>query len=470
MDFVIAAFILTYLYLLYRFFRYRKRERRFDAALRIALEERDAALRQSGSRPQAQSESSEIIDRAYRYSDAVRKEADRALSHLARAAGDVRSPSEWNAYIRSLENREQGYTESVKITADLIEDLVAEYGSVGNMREQYRSLNADLKKSFLKGQAVVSRCPPEMRNALHDAVLDLFHQRVGAVLNHIGKGENYGVLEHKLHDEFARTNEDIRPLFGAKIETGYLLLWVRLLKLGAALAEIKRQQKEEAQLRREEERELREAAREAKRREREAEEEERRRREALEQAEREHADAETIAQLRAQLANAQQSLEKSRRAVSNAQITRAGTVYIISNIGSFGEGILKIGQTRRDNPQHRIDDLSDASVPFKFDVHAFIRTDDAPGLELKLHNIFNDFRVNKVNRRKEFFRVSLQTVQHELKKHGIDTELVTECAASEWRETQRIESLPEKERKREMERLKSAAYADVNFDWDDAED
>lgn len=98
--------------------------------------------------------------------------------------------------------------------------------------------------------------------------------------------------------------------------------------------------------------------------------------------------------------------------VENRQTnTRAGYVYIISNIGSFGENVYKIGVTRRLEPMDRIKELSSASVPFEFDVHAFIFSDDAPKLENILHNYFNKNRINKVNLRKEFFKVSLDEIK-----------------------------------------------------------
>ena len=90
---------------------------------------------------------------------------------------------------------------------------------------------------------------------------------------------------------------------------------------------------------------------------------------------------------------------------------RAGYVYIISNIGAFGENIYKIGMTRRLDPNDRIVELSGASVPFKFDIHAMIFSDDAPKLEAELHNHFADKKVNLVNSRKEFFNVSLEEIK-----------------------------------------------------------
>lgn len=98
------------------------------------------------------------------------------------------------------------------------------------------------------------------------------------------------------------------------------------------------------------------------------------------------------------------------RAKSMAQMTKQGHVYIISNIGSFGENVFKIGMTRRLEPHDRVSELSGASVPFEFDVHAMISCDDAPGLEAKLHNLLSSYRINKVNMRKEFFKTDINKI------------------------------------------------------------
>lgn len=103
--------------------------------------------------------------------------------------------------------------------------------------------------------------------------------------------------------------------------------------------------------------------------------------------------------------------ERSTRAKSMAEQTRRGYVYVISNVGAFGEGVFKIGLTRRLDPQERVDELSSASVPFPFDVHAMCYSEDAPALEHALHKRFSSHRVNAVNFRKEFFRVGLNEIQ-----------------------------------------------------------
>lgn len=115
---------------------------------------------------------------------------------------------------------------------------------------------------------------------------------------------------------------------------------------------------------------------------------------------------------------------------------KAGFVYIISNIGSFGEDVYKIGMTRRLEPLDRIKELSSASVPFEFDVHAMIFSDDAPALETALHHHFDDKRVNKINPRKEFFRVSLDDIEAYVSdNYDSSVEFTTVPVAKEYRDT-----------------------------------
>ena len=121
------------------------------------------------------------------------------------------------------------------------------------------------------------------------------------------------------------------------------------------------------------------------------------------------------------------------------QNTRAGYVYIISNIGSFGENVYKIGMTRRLEPLDRVKELGDASVPFEFDVHAMIFSEDAPTLETTLHNTFKANQVNKVNPRKEFFRVSLPEIEKVVKENHNATVTFTQVAkAEQYRESLRL--------------------------------
>ena len=130
--------------------------------------------------------------------------------------------------------------------------------------------------------------------------------------------------------------------------------------------------------------------------------------------------------------------QKFERSVSQAQMTKAGYIYVISNLGSFGENVVKIGMTRRLEPLDRVNELGDASVPFKFDVHTLAFVEDAPSLEKQLHNIFNDKRVNKENFRKEFFIVPPEEVKQEMEALGIDSDWYFDVEAKEYRETELI--------------------------------
>lgn len=125
-----------------------------------------------------------------------------------------------------------------------------------------------------------------------------------------------------------------------------------------------------------------------------------------------------------------------------AQNIRAGYVYVISNIGSFGDGIVKIGLTRRLEPMNRVKELSNASVPFRYDVHALYFSQDAVSLETSLHHHFEERRVNKINRRREFFRATPREVLEVLKVHDVDlVEWVQDPEATEYRLTQGRETI-----------------------------
>lgn len=141
-------------------------------------------------------------------------------------------------------------------------------------------------------------------------------------------------------------------------------------------------------------------------------------------------------QLEAQLKEAE---ERNKRALSMAQQTKKGHVYVISNFGSFGEAVLKVGMTRRLDPMDRVWELSDASVPFDFDVHALIASEDAPSLENRLHRAMAELRVNKVNMKKEFFRIGIKDIREIMDKLGVRAEWTLAAKAQEYRETLALE-------------------------------
>jgi len=142
-----------------------------------------------------------------------------------------------------------------------------------------------------------------------------------------------------------------------------------------------------------------------------------------------------IQQLRAKLADAEL---RSERAKSRAQLTRSGHVYIISNLGSFGDDVFKIGMTRRAEPKDRVIELGGASVPFPFDIHMVIFSEDAPALENMLHRALHRKRVNRVNPRKEFFKVSLSEIAGFVTQHHGTVEYIADMEALEFRQSQQM--------------------------------
>jgi len=224
----------------------------------------------------------------------------------------------------------------------------------------------------------------------------------------------------------------------AKINAEFKILLIKRLEIEIHFKKAKQLAKEEQRELREQEREEKKARQEAESIQKEAEKEERIKREAIAELERqmeEKSDAERASyqeeldRLKAELRDAHQKFE---RAKSRAQETKQGHVYIISNIGSFGKNVLKIGMTRRMEPMDRVKELGDASVPFTFDVHALIESDDAPNLESTLHKVFDHKRVNKVNRRKEYFNVNLEEIEKELQNLEINVLMNKVASADEY--------------------------------------
>jgi T5orf172 domain len=138
-----------------------------------------------------------------------------------------------------------------------------------------------------------------------------------------------------------------------------------------------------------------------------------------------------IESLKARLAEA----EEKERAISQAQLTKAGFVYVVSNIGSFGEGVYKIGMTRRLEPLDRIRELGDASVPFPFDIHMMISCQNAPDLENSLHKALMKQQLNKTNPRKEFFRADIDAIIGLVKENHGEVEYVADAEALQYRQS-----------------------------------
>ena len=242
-----------------------------------------------------------------------------------------------------------------------------------------------------------------------------------------------------------------------KITSQYLDECLDELKWAVAVIALKNREREEQRAIKERIREEERARREYERAIRDAEKQEAAIRKAIEKATAQLAKANEEQRLKyeSQLIELQQQLteaeERNQRALSMAQQTRSGHVYIISNIGSFGENVYKIGMTRRLEPLDRVRELGDASVPFPFDVHAMIYSEDAPTLETELHKLFARNQVNKVNPRKEFFRLPITTLKEYFEKRGVQVQWTIKAEAAQYRETLSLEKAFEKNEKFESE-------------------
>lgn len=232
------------------------------------------------------------------------------------------------------------------------------------------------------------------------------------------------------------------------IQPRYRQLKIEELQLGFEHAEKLNAEREEQRALREQMREEEKAAKQIEKERIEAENEEAKYEKALAKAQAAVAAAnvglteannkeraaldEKIAKLEEMLASAH---ERKARAVSQAELTRTGNVYVLSNEGAFGPNVFKVGLTRRLDPVDRVDELGDASVPFAFDIHAIIRSDNAPTLEAKIHEALEPHRVNLVNRRKEFFRVPIEKIVDLVSAHHGHFEFTLSGEAVEYRKT-----------------------------------
>lgn len=268
-------------------------------------------------------------------------------------------------------------------------------------------------------------------------------------------GECDSLISKVRWNNVKRFEERIKKAFNAINKLGksnntfltdkYLKLKLDELHLVYELAHKKYQEKEEAREIRAQQREEERAQREFEKARKDAEIEEKRYQKALEKAKKDLGlvSGEKLDELNSQIAQLEQNLkeanEAKERAISRAQETKSGHVYIISNLGSFGENVYKIGMTRRLEPMDRVKELGDASVPFTFDLHAMIFSENAPELENLLHKEFDDRRINKVNYRKEYFNVTLDEIEQVIKdKYEKEVDFIKVSEAQQFRETQSI--------------------------------
>lgn len=254
------------------------------------------------------------------------------------------------------------------------------------------------------------------------------------------KWNNVVVMEERIRKTYEAINK-LGTSHNIFITQDYLDIKIEELRLTHELEEKLYREKEEQRRIQEQMREEEKVQREIEQAKKEAEDEEKRYQKALEKArvELEKAKGEEFDELNEKIKGLEQQLqqahEEKERAIARAQLTKSGHVYVISNIGSFGENVFKIGMTRRLEPFDRIKELGDASVPFAFDVHAMVYSENAPELEGKLHDFFERKRINLVNERKEFFNVSIEELEEFAKANNQFITITKLAEAQEYRET-----------------------------------
>lgn len=291
--------------------------------------------------------------------------------------------------------------------------------------------NWTVEGSEAKGRAVVK--------VYKKLMLRAFNGECDVLISKV-KWNNFNQMKERMQKLFDAINK-LGQGFHVSLNNQYLDLKRKELILEYEFQSKKQQEKEEMQAIQEELREEEKAKREFEQAQKEAEKEEAAFKKALDKARKEFeaSTGEKHDKLQAQIEKLEQELkeakEKKERALSMAQQTKRGHVYIISNIGSFGENVYKIGMTRRLEPVDRVKELGDASVPFQFDIHAMIYSDEAPTLENELHNAFSNKKVNMLNYRKEFFNVTLDEIEDKVKEIGLEAEFSRLPEAMEYRET-----------------------------------
>jgi DNA repair exonuclease SbcCD ATPase subunit len=346
----------------------------------------------------------------------------------------------------AMKNIIDGYGDRYLIPGrSLLDDLAEDFG--------YKEAGAELKKARDVTKAMIrsetaATCQyveANRRDTAINFVLDAFNGKVDSILSRV-KHDNAGTLEQEIRDAFALVNLNGKAFRDACIMEPYLAARLNELKWAAKAQQLRIDEREEQRRLKEQIREEEKAKREYEREMRENARDQEVLRAAMEKAQREieQATTEQKAKYEQQLQELSERLKEAeaqnQRVLSMAQQTKKGNVYIISNVGSFGEEVYKIGLTRRLDPLDRIRELGDSSVPFEFDVHAMIMSDNAPALETQLHKHFALLQMNKVNYRKEFFRVDLKHIREEVEKLGILANWTMTAEAREYRETIAVEN------------------------------
>lgn len=364
-------------------------------------------------------------------------------------AGDAYSAmnraKEFQDTATAIKNIIEGYGDRYIVpTYSLLDDLADEFG-YAEAGQKLKAARDSTRAMIQAGRAAsCDYAEASRKTTAIRFVTDAFNGKVDSILSR-SKADNFGKLEQEIRDSFAVVNNNGAAFRNARITPEFLAARLDELKWAATANALKDKDREEQRALREQMREEEKARREYERAIKDAAKEEEVLKKAMEKVQQQVATANDAqrAEFETKLRDLEEKLkqaeEKNQRALSMAQQTRTGHVYVISNIGSFGEEVFKIGMTRRLEPKDRVRELGDASVPFEFDIHAMIFSEDAPGLEKSLHRHFLRQQLNKVNPRKEFFRIGLPEIRTELEKLGVSTHWTMKAEAQDYRASLQIE-------------------------------
>ncbi|MGP0068723.1 MAG: DUF4041 domain-containing protein [Isosphaeraceae bacterium] len=415
------------------------------------------------------------LDLAIRYALEIRQRAEQRAQEIAGEAYEARGKlNDYQATAQALQNRIEKYERLYLVPpAHILDELAEEFG-FSKAGEKLKLARERTKLMQANGTAVTCGYPDGWKkdHALK-FVLSTFNGKVDTVLSRV-RTNNQGKLIQEIKDAYALVNKDGEVYKNARIQEEYLDSRLEELKWAVAVQKLKEKTREEQRAIREQIREEERARKEIERAIKQAEREEELVNKAIARIKKQFEEASEAekARLEAQLLDLNAKLveaeEKSKKAISMAQQTKKGHVYIISNVGSFGEDVYKIGLTRRLDPNERVRELGDASVPFPFDVHAMVASDDAPSLESALHRRFLERQVNKVNKRKEFFRVSLKELREAADELGLEASWTLMAEAAQYRETLALEQAMKTDK--ELKRKWLEEQATFNFDEESLEE
>lgn len=393
-------------------------------------------------------EARSILDSATRQCAKIIEAANKKAMEVAGSAYDAKNNAAlYESTVRAMKNIIEGYgDEFIMPEQSLLDDLADDFYHTRAGQELRRARETTNVMIRNGTAATCEYVEVNRRETAIEFVVDAFNGKVDSILSRV-KAENAGKLEQQIRDAFTLVNYNGKAFRDTRITEEYLAARLEELKWAAIVQQLVLQEREEQRRVKEQIRDEARAAKERERALRDLAKEEETLRRGLQQAQQEfdRASGEQKAmyeeRLREMGERLKQAEERKDRVRSMAEQTTKGYVYVISNVGSFGDDVYKIGLTRRWDPYERVGELGDSSVPFEFDVHAMILSDDAPALERQLHEHFRVKQVNKVNHRKEFFRVSLREIRDEIENLGVTSGVhwTMSAEAKHFRESQAVE-------------------------------